>query len=98
MKLEHNKRYELNNGQIVTMKSREYNEGATFYADDVGLYFEDGTFGYGSHCRAESLNVKRCLDGNCTDSDIPQYAAQAAEYGIKITVQIGQIIVEYDGR
>ena len=56
------KKYELNNGDVVTMESCDYVQGATFLSSEGNLYFEDGTFGYGDHCRCEPLNVKRCLD------------------------------------
>lgn len=62
MKLEVGKKYELNNGDVVTMEPCNYNEGATFVSSQGNLYFSDGTFGFGDKCRCKPFNVKRCLD------------------------------------
>lgn len=57
MKLEVGKMYITRDGQKVGPMKGADNKGAKFYADNVGLYFEDGTFGYGENCRCKNLDI-----------------------------------------
>lgn len=67
MKLEVGKKYELNNGKVITIDEMTYDDPlhinncgyGPFYSRSVGLFHQDGRFARGL---TDDLNVKRCLD------------------------------------
>ena len=57
MQIEVGKYYRTRDGMKVGPMARADNEGAQFYSNDCGLYFADGTFGYGETCRCANLDI-----------------------------------------
>lgn len=57
MKIEAGKYYRTRDGQKVQIHEEADNEGAQFYSKDCGLYFADGTFGYGETTRCPNLDL-----------------------------------------
>jgi hypothetical protein len=57
MKIEAGKYYRTRDGQKVGPMNNTDNEGAKFYSIATGLYFEDGTFGYGESIRCPRLDL-----------------------------------------
>jgi hypothetical protein len=57
MKIEAGKYYRTRDGQKVGPMNNTDNEGAKFYSIVTGLYFEDGTFGYGESIRCPRLDL-----------------------------------------
>jgi hypothetical protein len=69
MKLEVGKKYVTRKGSIVGPMIATDNADAKFFAEDSGLYFEDGTFGYGEYCRCENFDIVAELVDETPDSD-----------------------------
>lgn len=67
MKLEVGKKYELNNGEVITIDEMIYDDPlhinncgyGPFYSHSVGLFHQDGRFA-GGDC--PNIDVKHCLD------------------------------------
>ena len=57
MKLEAGKMYVTRGGKVVGPMREADNGGAKFADENVGLYFEDGTFGYGDECRCMEYDI-----------------------------------------
>ncbi len=58
LRIEEGKFYRTRDGQKVgPITTVEDCEGARFYVEDVGLYFDDGTFGYGDVCRCRPFDA-----------------------------------------
>ena len=81
----------------------------SFIVDGM-CYHQDGRFAADDHTC--SLSIKRCVDDD-DDQDVidrvlgamvveqdpyDDYATLAAKHGICITMQVGEMLVEYDGR
>jgi hypothetical protein len=57
MQIEVGKYYRTRDGQKVQIHEEADNEGAQFYSKDCGLYFADGTFGYGETTRCPEQDL-----------------------------------------
>lgn len=69
------------------------------YGECTCIYTPNGDIWNDAGVHCEQIDAADLIaEWVCTPSDDPDIAALAAQHRIKITVQVGEVIVEYDGR